>query len=171
MTRLVLANAFSFTGALFLCLSCLAKTKKRVATCQLIQCAFLTCAQIAFGKPSGAISMSAAFARNLLIALGRYSTPSMVAIASFTLIFGISLNVAGIIGLLPVGAGSFYTIATRFAKGVVGMKLALMVLLSVWIIYSVLIFDVFGALSNLLALTLNVITLTKIIRKKKQSPM
>ena len=171
MTRFILANALSLVGSLFLCLSCIMKTKRTVATCQLIQCGMLTFAQIAFGKGSGAITMGAAFLRNLLIAIGHYSTISMIIIAAFTLIFGIAFNGFGLIGLLPVGVGIFYTVATRFARGVFRMKCALMVLLSVWVIYSVLIFDLFGAISNLIALTLNLLTLRKMKKQKEKSPM
>ena len=171
MTRLALANTISFLGALFLCLSCLARTKRRVAACQLIQCGMLTFAQIAFGKGAGAVTMGAAFIRNLLIAIGHYSTIAMIIIAGLTLLFGVAFNSFGLIGLLPVGVGIFYTISTRLAKDVVGVKYALLVLLSVWVIYSVLIKDLFGVISNLLALILNIITLCKMKKTKNKSPM
>ena len=171
MTRFIIANVLSFLGAIFLCLSCLVKTKRGVATCQLIQCGMLAFAQIAFGKGGGAVTMSAAFVRNFLIATGHYTTFMMIIIATFTLGFGITLNSFGVIGLLPVFVGVFYTVAARFSTGVVGLKYALSLLLCVWVIYSVLIFDLFGALSNFLALTLNIITLAKMKKAKKKSPV
>lgn len=171
MSRLFIANMISFIGSLFLCFSCIAKTKRRVATYQFIQCGLLVFAQMAFGKGGGAVSMGAAFVRNICIATGHYGIIPMILIASLTLLLGLRFNTAGIIGLLPVAVGIFYTVSLYFAKGIKGTKIALSVLLSVWVIYSLLILDFFGIISNLLALILNLITLKNIINEKTKKPL
>lgn len=171
MSRLLVANIISFVGALFLCLSCIAKTKRRVATYQFIQCGLLVFAQLAFGKGSGAVSMGAAFVRNVCIATGHYGIIPMILIASFTLIFGLRFNTYGFIGLMPVAVGIFYTVALYFSKGIKGTKIALSVLLLVWVIYSLLILDFFGVVSNALALTLNLLTLKNMTKEKIKRPL
>jgi len=159
--NLILGNAISFLGAIFLCASCVAKTKRRLVILQFFQCVILTTAQIVFGKGSGAVSMSAAGVRNLIIASGHYNAFIMILVVLFTLIFGLYFNTAGYLGLLPIGAGVFYSAALYFAKDVRTLKMALSVLLFTWIVYSALIFDIFGTISNTAAQILNLITLQK----------
>ncbi len=159
--NIILGNAISFFGALFLCASCVAKTKRRVVILQFFQCVILTAAQIAFGKGSGAVSMSAAGIRNLIIASGHYNAVVMAAVVLFILVLGLYFNTAGYLGLLPIGAGVFYSAALYFAKDVRALKIALAVLLFAWIIYSALIFDIFGTISNTVAEILNLTTLVK----------
>ena len=169
MDRLVLGNAISLVGSLFLFFSCVAKTKRAIAVYQLLQCVVLTIAQIVFDKGGGAVSMAAAGVRNLLIASGHYGFTSMLIIAGLTLFFGIYLNGAGLVGLMPVGAGVFYTISLYKARDAVAVKLALSALLWVWIVYSALIGDIFGTISNAVAQALNLITLTKLRKERKRS--
>ncbi len=166
--NIILGNAISFFGALFLCASCVAKTKRRVVLLQFFQCMILTAAQIAFGKGSGAVSMSAAGIRNLIIAAGHYNALVMAAVVIFTLAFGLYFNTAGYLGLLPIGAGVFYSAALYFTKDVRALKIALGILIFTWIVYSALIFDIFGTISNTAAEILNVTTLVKMERKKSE---
>ena len=168
MDRLVLGNIISLVGSLFLFFSCIAKTKKTIAVYQLLQCVVLMISQIVFNKGGGAVSMAAAGVRNLLIASGHYGLLSMLILAALTLIFGIYLNGAGLIGLMPVGAGVFYTVSLYRAKDAIAVKLALSALLWVWIVYSALIGDIFGTLSNTVAQALNLTTLYKLRRQRKE---
>ncbi len=161
MNRLLIGNIISLVGSFFLCASCVAKTKRRVVVCQLFQCIILTVAQIVFGKGSGAVSMSMAGVRNLIIASGHYNIFVMLAIASITFFFGLYFNTAGYIGLIPIGVGVFYSAALYFSKNVRTLKLSLAVLLFAWIVYSALIYDIFGFLSNSVAEILNIITLIR----------
>ena len=167
MDRLVLGNVISLVGSLFLLLSCTAKTKKTIAIYQLLQCLVLTVSQIVFGKGGGAVSMAAAGLRNLLIASGHYGLIPMLILSGLTLVLGIYLNTSGIIGLMPVGIGVFYTVSLYKARDAVAVKLALSVLLFVWIVYSALIGDIFGTFSNITAQVLNLITLFKLRRQRK----
>lgn len=168
MDRLVLGNIISLVGSLFLFFSCIAKTKKRIALFQLLQCIVLTVSQIVFNKGGGAVSMAAAGLRNLLIASGHYGLIPMLILAALTLILGIYLNTSGLIGLMPVGIGVFYTVSLYRAKDAIAVKIALSVLLFVWIVYSALIGDIFGTISNTAAQILNIITLFKLKRQRKE---
>ena len=169
MDRLVLGNVISLVGSIFLFFSCVAKTKRQIAVYQLLQCAVLTISQIVFDKGGGAVSMGAAGLRNLLIASGHYGFYTMIAIALTTLVLGVSLNGAGLIGLMPVGAGVFYTISLYKAKDAIAVKLALSALLWVWIVYSALIGDIFGTISNAAAQALNLVTLFKLRKERGKS--
>lgn len=164
--NIILGNAISFFGAFFLFASCVAKTKRRLVILQFFQCVILTTAQIVFGKGSGAVSMSAAGIRNLIIASEHYNVFIMILVVIFTVAFGLYFNTAGYLGLLPIVAGAFYSSALYFAKDVRVLKMALSVLLFTWIVYSALIFDIFGMISNTIAQILNVITLQKLKRQR-----
>ena len=169
MNRLLLGNIISLFGSFFLCASCVVKTKRRVVLCQLFQCIILTVAQIVFGKGSGAVSMSMAGVRNLIIASGHYNIIVMILIVLITFTFGLYFNTAGYIGLIPIFVGVFYTAALYFTKNVRTLKLALAVLLLAWIVYSALIYDIFGFLSNSVAEILNIMTLVKMYKDTKAS--
>ena len=168
MDRIILGNIISLVGAFFLFFSCIARTKRQIAVYQLLQCIVLTASQVVFDKGGGAVSMAAAGVRNLLIASGHYGFVAMIAVAAITLVLGISLNGAGLIGLMPVGAGVFYTVSLYKAKDAVSVKLALSALLWVWIVYSALIGDVFGTISNSTAQVLNLITLHKLRKERRK---
>ena len=165
--NIVLGNAISFFGAIFLCASCVAKTKRSLVILQFFQCLFFAAAQVVFGKGSGAVSMSAAGVRNLTIASGHYNAVVMIMVVLFTLFFGFRFNTAGYLGLLPIGIGVFYSIALYVTKNVRTLKIALSLLLAVWIVYSALIFDIFGTVSNTIAEVLNITTLVRLNKNVK----
>ena len=165
--NILLGNLISLVGSVFLCASCVAKTKRRVVLLQLCQCAVLTVAQIVFGKGAGAVSMSMAGVRNLIIASGHYNFVVMLVIFALTLGLGLHFNTAGYLGLIPVGVGLMYTVALYFARSVRVLKIWLSVLLFCWIIYSAMIFDLFGTISNTAAEVLNIVTLSKMSRQNQ----
>jgi len=161
VSNILFGNMLSLVGAIFLSSSCIAKTKKGVVILQLFQCIFMATAQIVFGKGAGAVSMSVAGIRNILIYFDRFGAFMTVLLSAITLALGIYLNSGGIIGLIPTAVGVLYTFGLYAVKDVYRVKIVLCVLLYGWIVYSALIFDVFGMLSNMLAQVLNVITLKK----------
>ena len=167
MNSILLGNIISLIGSFFLCASCMAKTKRRVMFFQFFQCLILTVSQIAFGKGSGAVSMSMAGIRNLIIYFGHYNLFVMIFVAMFTLFFGLYFNTAKYIGLVPIAAGVFYSISLYFAKNVRTLKISLAILLFAWIVYSALIFDIFGMISNSIAAILNLATMIKIRKNAK----
>ena len=161
VSNIIFGNMLSLVGAIFLSSSCIAKTKKGVVILQLFQCIFMAAAQIVFGKGAGAVSMSVAGVRNILIYFDRFGAFMALLLSAITLALGLYLNSGGIIGLIPTAVGVFYTLTLYTAKDVYRLKIILCVLLYGWIVYSALIFDIFGMLSNMLAQILNVITLKK----------
>ncbi len=167
MENIILGNIISFIGSIFLFASCLAKTRRRVHFFQLIQCTVLAVAQLVFGSGAGVVSMAVAAIRNLLICFGIYGFLPMIVLVSFTVVFGTALNTSGLIGFLPVAAGVFYSIVSYSAKSIRMLKSGLAVLLFIWVIYSALILDVFGMLSNTSALVLDLVAIYKQVRKDK----
>ncbi|MBQ8720468.1 MAG: YgjV family protein [Clostridia bacterium] len=168
MNNIVLGNIISFIGAIFLFGSCIVKTKKRVHFFQLLQCAVFTVSQLVFGRGAGAVSMSVAGVRNLLICFDLYGRAAMLILVSVTAFLGFYFNSAGIVGLLPVAAGIFYSVVSYSAKSIRTLKAGLAVLLLVWTVYSALIFDIFGMISNATALVLNLVTFHRIIKNKER---
>jgi len=157
--RIIVGNIISFCASFFLVGSCLTCKRKRVHLFQFFQGATLAVSQLAFGKGGGAVSMSVAAVRNLLICFGAYSRWAMIILASVTLLLGSGLNSSGIVGFMPVLAGTFYSVVSYRAKSILTLKLGLSLLLLVWTVYSAIILDVFGAITNGTGLLLNIVTL------------
>ena len=170
MSNWVLGNILSLVGAIFLSSSCIVKTKRGVVILQLFQCMFMAAAQIVFGKGAGAVSMLVAGVRNVLIFFDKFGGFMAVVLSLITLALGLYLNSGGLIGLIPTLVGVVYTIALYIIKDVRRLKVALCILLYGWIVYSGLIFDIFGMISNTLAQVLNVITLKKMSGKHENRP-
>ena len=165
--NIIVGNAISFIGAIFLSASCVAKTKKRVCILQLFQCIVITASQIAFGKGAGAVAMSFAGVRNLLIMGSRYNFFAMLTLSVLIFIFGVYFNSFGLIGLMPPLASVMYTVALYYVRDVRRLKFFLSILLFTWIVYSALIYDIFGVISNIVAQVLNVTTLSKMKKTDK----
>lgn len=161
MKRLIFANALSLVGAVFLWLSCTTKNKGRVHFYQMLQCSVLVVSQLVFGRPSGAVAMGVACVRNGLKYLGIYNAPFTSVLLILTLALGVYFNTGGVLGLVPVLAGSFFTVAVYRARSLRTLKISMIVLLSSWVIYSALIYDFVGLVSNGVALVLNLLTIRR----------
>lgn len=126
----------------------------------------MAAAQIVFGKGAGAVSMGVAGVRNLLIFFDKFGSFFAIMLTLVTLVLGLYLNSGGVVGLIPTGVGVLYTVALYAIKDVYRLKIALCILLYAWIVYSGLIFDIFGMISNTLAEVLNIITMKR-MRKER----
>ena len=112
--------------------------------------------------------MAVAGVRNLLIFFNSFGIVWAILLSALTLFLGLYLNTGGIVGLIPTFVGVIYTVSLYAVKDVRRVKIALCVLLFGWIVYSGLIFDIFGMISNTLAEILNVITLKKMSREREK---
>ncbi len=162
MERLILGNAASMLGALFLIMSSISPHRIRIYIFQLAECIFLIISQLLFMKPGAAVVLFIAIIRNLLLIKGKYSRQALIIISASTLLFGILFSDKSYISLLPVLAAFVYNFAAYRSESIVLLKLGLSLTLALWLVYSAAIFDVFGFAVNGISLVLNIVSLTKI---------
>ena len=159
MTRIVIANAVSLCAAIFMCLSGLSKSRSRIFFFQFLECVALIVSQLIFIKVAGAISMGVGAVRNYLASKNKLTFPLMLVFFIAIGALGIALNTGGAIGLIPVFASLIFTLTSFYLKGVVATRIAVIFNLTLWVVYSVLIFDLVSAACNFIALTINVFML------------
>ncbi len=103
-------------------------------------------------------------ARNLFAYKEKYSPGVMAVCLALTGAFGLALNGRGLLGIIPVAASLFLTIAAYLFSDVIRLRLSLIVNLSMWIVYALLILDIATALTNTAALVINAVILRKELR-------
>lgn len=147
----------SLVAAVIMCFSATAKTKRRVYILQLLECLVLFAAQTVFGYPIAAIALLIGAARNIVILLGKYNAVAMLSFVFVIISSAIMTAGESVAELLPVAATLTFTVGAYIARGVRGTKLVLVIMLTLWSVYSFIIRDfptaVTNAVSALLALS------------------
>ena len=159
--RILAGNVISFVATLFLFLGGIARGRREIYFFQFLECVFLIISQLVFLQIAGAVSMCFSALRNHLAAKEKYTPLALVLIFTLTAMLGILLNRGGVVGLIPVGASLLLTACAYVLKSALAVRLAVMISLALWVVYSVLIRDYVSAASNLLALALNLYTLVR----------
>ncbi len=157
--RIVVGNTLSFVAAAFTGLAAMSDTRKRVLVYQLFDCIFLGVAQIVFGVTSGAVSLFLGAARNIMALFGRYNLYTALCFTGATVILGLVSNKDGALGIVPIVASVILTVGIFFAKDLVSQKLVLFANLSMWSVYSFLIYDFATGVCNLVSAVICLITL------------
>ena len=169
MVRIVIGNLISLAASVFLCLGGLVRSKKNIYFFQFLECLFLIISQLVFLQIAGAVSMLFGAIRNLVAAKDGYSLQLMVFTFISIGVFGIAMNTGGVIGLIPVLASLFLTVTAYKLRDVIKIRIAVMINLLMWVVYSFIILDVVTGLTNTVALGLNAYTLIKELRYRTKS--
>ena len=149
--RFLFANALSLVAALFMCLAAVAGRRRLVYFYQSADCVFLLLAQLIFGYPSSALMLGLGAVRNLLVSRSRYSFRLMTVFLILTVALSAASGGIFSLSVLPLFATVLMTLAPIYAVGILSTKLFLMTTQLIWVIYSVLIFDIATAVSNSVA--------------------
>lgn len=164
--RILIGNAVSFVATVFLFIGGIVKDRRGIYFFQFLECVFLIISQLVFFQVAGALSMAFSAARNHLASKDKFTAPSLIVIFIANALFGILLNTGGAVGLIPVFASLFLTVSAYFLHEPRAVRAAVMINLSMWIVYSFLIRDYVTAISNLVALAINAYTLTRSFSQK-----
>ena len=159
MINIYVGNAISFISSVFLLLSSIAKSRRKIYLYQSLECLLLLFSQLCFGQLAAALVMLFGVIRNLLLTVGKYNRIWMIVFFVLTAVIGIKINTGGYIGLIPVFATLAYTISTKYAKSYINVKLSLLANLILWSTYSFLIMDYVSATVNSLAAVLTLLSL------------
>jgi hypothetical protein len=166
--RIIFANSISFVAAVFLAVSCVVKERRLIYFFQLCECIILLFAQLVFGQGAAAVSLMLGVVRNLLLWRGKYRAVSAALVFVFTLILGVLFNTGGYVGFIPIIASLIFALSSYFAKTYIKVKLSLLINLSLWTVYSFVIFDLTSFFVNLISMFLNSISLVRFLSKRNR---
>lgn len=164
MPNLLIANCISFVSAIFTCLSCYFKDRKRIYYCLVGQCAALAIANIFFESYAGIVTLILCTLRNFLLAIDKYNKYTCIALAAGMLVIGAALNNMGGVGWLVIAANTIYTLGAYFARNEITIKLNIIVDLVLWIIYEIIIIDIPSLIADSVAIVIAVVTMVRSTR-------
>ena len=115
--------------------------RKRIYLFQAMQCALLAAANIFFSSVSGVTTYVICAVRNVLLAYDRFTAKLCMIFVAGVSIIGLAVNNRGLVGLIPVFTTALYTVICFYAKRRTAIKTNLIVNLSLWAVYDILISD------------------------------
>ena len=167
MNNLVIGNCISLLAAVFTCASCYSHNKKRIYYYQVAQCLILSVANFFFCSYAGIITLALCALRNFLLGKDKFPKSACIIIASLMLITGMLINNNGIIGWIVISANVIYTIGGYFARRELTIKLNIILDLSLWIIYEILIIDIPSLIADSIGLVIAIIAVVRILTRKE----
>jgi hypothetical protein len=141
MNRLLIGNIISLAAACFTLASAWSGERKRIYLYQAVQCLLLSVANIFFFSISGVTTFVLCAIRNLLLARDRFTGKLCVVFVVSVAVVGIIANNRGVVGFLPIVTTALYTVVCLFAKRKKAVKWNIVVNLSLWAVYDLLISD------------------------------
>lgn len=129
-------------AALFTAKSSLARDTWHIYIYQVVQCLLLALASVFFRSWAGIISLLGCALRNYFAAIGKLDRGMTLLCLMLVLVPGILLNNRGYIGWIIIAANVIYTLGVYLAKRELAIKLNMMVNLTLWMVYELLITDI-----------------------------
>lgn len=163
---LLAGNAVSLLAALFTFLSAWSRDRRRIYLYQAGQCLLMAAANLCFASLSGVTTFALCTARNLLLARDRFTGRRCAFFVAAVALLGVAANNRGLTGLIPVVTTAVYTVACLYARRTRAVKLNIVVNLSLWAVYDLLILDLVScAVDGFSALT----ALVSLLRREEKS--
>lgn len=165
--RLFIANCISLGSSLFTIASCWSKNEKRIYLYQVGQCFILAIAYIFFDSYAGIVTLGLCSLRNLLLAYNKVNVKTGFALAAGMLVFGALLNNNGAVGWIVIVANVGYTIVALFAKNELLIKINIIIDLSLWVIFEVIMRDVPSLVADVIGIGVAIVAICRYIRTKR----
>lgn len=163
-TYLLIANAFSFIGALFFIISAFLNTKKNILYAQSLYALFSSISCIICGSYSAAVVGMIAGVRNFLTAKNIIRTWLTIIFCILIIVCGIIFNNKGLIGIIAIVASLEYTILTAYTKNVMTTRIALLLNVSLWLVHDSIMMLVPAMIIDAIVI---ITTVVKIIKEKR----
>lgn len=163
-TYVLIANAFSFIGALFFVISAFLNTKKNILYAQSLYALFSSISCIICGSYSAAVVGMIAGVRNFLTAKNIIRTWLTVIFCILIIGCGIIFNNKGFIGIIAIIASLEYTILTAYTKNVLATRIALLLNVSLWLIHDSIMMLIPAMMIDIMVI---ITTIIKIIKEKR----
>ena len=142
MVLIVIGNIISFAAAVFLLAGCWTRDRDRTFLYQIFEAALLCLANVFFNSWSGITTLLLSAIRNWIILKNRFNERWMVFFGVAVTVLGLLMNNRGWVGLLPILATDQLIICNQYAKRMIPIKLSLLVNTMIWLVYSVMIWDI-----------------------------
>lgn len=165
MQSIIIGNLVSLIAVFFAILNGTRKTKKEMIVCDIGSASFYTIADLILKGYSGVVQNAVGILRNLAALYlpdKKYISWFLVVAA---VVLGIYFNNRGLIGLLPVASSCWYSICIIDKNAShQKMKVSLILNSTAFLIYSAVLLNLVGVISNLLVVSS---TTFAIIKNKK----
>lgn len=159
MSNLIIGNIISFISAIFLCMSCYAKDRKRIFTLQLINCTVYGVASYFFGSYSAIATLVCCCLRCVFIMRDSFTKRIAYLLTAIVLVSGVMTNSLGFTGLLPVIATAEYTLCCYYITDPNKTRYSIMINEAIWVIYALLIHDVSTCVCDAIVITADIIAI------------
>ena len=167
MNNILIGNIISFTGAVFLAVSCVVKSRKQIFVLQFLNCAVLAVASYFFNAYATITTLIICCIRNIFIMRDKFTKPVLAFIIVSVVILGLLSNNRGLIGLMPVAATVEYTTCCYFIRDVRKTRVSILINEIIWVTYSLLVSDFSTAISDSAVIVVDIMSILK-SRSKKQ---
>ena len=168
MNMMILGNCISLGASICLAASCCAKSRESAYRLQAAESGVLCVSYLVFNAWAGLITQALSVIRNLLVVRGKYTARLMVVFTVLAVALGVAVNDRGLIGLLPVAATVQLTLCNHFCRTMVQVKLSFLVNAFQWLAFSFCIGDYVNTCTQVVVMTLCVVSLVRLNRKEKQ---
>lgn len=166
MTNLIIGNCISLVAAFFTFASCYSHRKERIYFYQVGQCLILSVANLFFGSYAGIITLALCALRNYLLGINKFGKISCITIASLMLVFGAMINNNKAVGWIVISANVIYTVWGYFARKELSIKLNIIVDLTLWIIYEILILDIPSLIADIIGVVIAAASVIRLLRQR-----
>jgi len=158
---LIIGNLISLIALIFTLKSSLSKDVWHIYFYQVLQCLTLSIASVFFNSYAGIITLFICAIRNYLAAKEKLTTKWLVIFVILLLTVGIAVNNRGLAGYIIIAANVIYTIGMYLCKKEISIKLNIIVDLSLWIIYEIIIIDIPSTIADIISLIATVVSIIK----------
>lgn len=162
MKTIIIGNLISLIAVFFAILNGTRKTKKEMILCDIGSATFYTIADLILKGYSGVVQNLVGIFRNLaaLYLPDKKYIGWLLVVAA--VVFGIYFNNRGWIGLLPVATSCWYSICIIDKNaGHLKLKVGLILNSMAFLIYSAVLYNLVGVISNLLVVSSTTFTIIK----------
>lgn len=165
--NLIIGNCISLIAAYFTARSSLARDTWHIYIYQVVQCLLLALASLFFNSYAGIVSLLACALRNYFAAREKLDSRRMLLCLLLVLLPGIAVNNRGYVGWIVIAANVLYTVGMYLAKKELAIKCNMILNLTLWIIYEILVRDFPSIAADSIGLGAAIISVAG-LRKREQ---
>ena len=165
MAQLICGNFIALLGSLLMVYLGSIKDTKKIIFIQTIQIFLFTLSTLILGGFSGAIVNAISVARNILCYKDKLTNTAKTILILLCIPPSLIFNNLGLLGLLPLVSTILYTCFMN-VKSPIKLKYLLIITLSFWVIYDILIYSYASAIFEFFAIIAHIITLYQLSHKK-----
>ena len=157
----LVANIFSFVGAITLLYSTFNKEKEKILCIQAISSGASVISYLLIGSYSAMLISVIAVIRNVLTAKDKMTPNLLFTISAILIFLGLCTNTKGLVGLLPIIASVEYTIWSAKGTTAQSLRWAIVVNLVLWLIHDICVSLYLFIIMDLVILIATIVNIIK----------